>query len=82
MYIGPWDLWWAHNPYPPPFPYLFPGYGNGYPCPPPPPVPSVGANQRGLIKPPSGLSQKHIQIWEAQVPPHFLYQLVSLFPLL
>lgn len=66
-YSGPWDpvSWWGHNPYQPPFPYLYPGYGGGYPCP-MPPAPPIGANQRGLIKPPPGLSQKHIRIWEAQ----------------
>eukprot|EP00250_Pteridium_aquilinum_P033676 c6062_g1_i1 orf=285-2006(+) len=66
-YSGPWDpvSWWGHNPYQPPFPYLYPGYGGGYPCP-MPPTPPIGPNQRGLIKPPPGLSQKHIRIWEAQ----------------
>lgn len=66
-YSGPWDpvSWWGHHPYQPPFPYVYPGYGSGYPCP-MPPIPPIGANQRGLIKPPPGLSQKHIRIWEAQ----------------
>lgn len=65
---GLWDpmSWWGHNTLQQlVFPYPFPGYGSGYVYP-VSPAPSVGAIQRGFIKTPPGLSQKHRQLWEAQ----------------
>lgn len=62
-YPGLWDpaSWWAHNTHQQAvFPYPFPGYGGGYAYPFPP------ATQRGFIKTPPGLSQKHRRLWEAQ----------------
>ncbi|KAH7278353.1 hypothetical protein KP509_38G037500 [Ceratopteris richardii] len=68
---------WPHPPAPgvqalggrPP-PFLFPppsyaGYGGGYMCP-LPSIPQAGASHRGIIRPPPGLSQKHMRLWEAQ----------------
>eukprot|EP01018_Ginkgo_biloba_P002000 Gb_34768 [translate_table: standard] len=73
-YPGPWDAaaWWAHSHQQAPYPYPYPAYGGGYgymAAPPAPPTagsaPSGGC-QRGVIRPPSGLSQKHQRLWEAQ----------------
>eukprot|EP00249_Psilotum_nudum_P021584 c28161_g1_i2 orf=361-2163(-) len=66
-YSGFWDpsSWWMHNAHQQAlYPFSFPGYGSGYGLP-PTPTP-VGAFQRGFIKPPAGLSQKHQRVWEAQ----------------
>lgn len=64
---GHWDLstWWMYHMQQQAFyPYSFPGCIGIYPY--PIPAPSVGTNQRGFIKAPPGLSQKHCQLWEMQ----------------
>lgn len=74
MLIGPWDpsSWWAHGQQSQPsFNYTSPG-GYGYFSSAPPAMPNCSAtfgesSQRGIIRPTAKLSQKHQQLWEAQV---------------
>ncbi|XVE82991.1 hypothetical protein DITRI_Ditri16bG0050400 [Diplodiscus trichospermus] len=72
-FLGPWDpfSWRAHGQQSQPsFKYTFPGaYGYFYSA--PPPIPNCSATsgeslQRGIIRPMEKLSQKHLQLWEAQ----------------
>ncbi|KAH9301177.1 hypothetical protein KI387_012760, partial [Taxus chinensis] len=72
-YPGPWDpaAWWAHSHHQSPYPFPYPPFGGGYGYMTPPAPPTVGtapsgACQRGIIRPPAGLSQKHQRLWEAQ----------------
>lgn len=72
-YPGPWDpaAWWAHSHQQTPYPYPYPPYGGGYGYMAPPAPPTAGSTpggafQRGIIRPPAGLSQKHQRLWEAQ----------------
>ncbi|GLJ30539.1 hypothetical protein SUGI_0604570 [Cryptomeria japonica] len=72
-YPGPWDpaAWWAHSHHQAPYPYPYPPFsgGYGYMAPPVPPAAGIapsGTYQRGIIRPPTGLSQKHQRLWEAQ----------------
>ncbi|XP_058006230.1 uncharacterized protein LOC110642271 isoform X1 [Hevea brasiliensis] len=70
---GPWDpsSWWGQiQPSQPPSNYLFPG-AYGYSSLQTPTVPDYSASlgqssQRGIIRPPAKLSQKHQQLWESQ----------------
>ncbi|KAF8404793.1 hypothetical protein HHK36_009682 [Tetracentron sinense] len=67
---GPWDpsSWCGQAQ--PDFTCTFPG-AYGYFCLPLPPVPDCSvvsgrSLQRGIIRPPAKLSQRHLQVWEAQ----------------
>lgn len=74
LVIGPWDSssWYAQSQQlQPSSMYTLPG-GNGYFSPVPPALPGCSASigqsfQRGIIRPMVKLSQKHQQLWEAQV---------------
>lgn len=68
---GPCDplSWWSQAQAQPPCTYAFPG---GYFSSPPASLSSCSTAigqifQKGIIRPPANLSQKHQQLWDAQV---------------
>jgi len=74
LVTGPWDhsSWWGQaQQSQSPCTYAFPGAYGSFSLQ-PPPMPSCAASlgqffQRGIIRPPAKLSQKHQQLWDAQV---------------
>ena len=84
LFAGPWDpsSWLGQiQQLQPPYAYNFPGSLNY--CSTTPTVPNCLTSvehsfQRGIIRPPGKLSQKHQQLWEAQVinSPHLHTQIM------
>lgn len=69
---GPWNpsSWWVQQQQSiPPFTYTNPGACGYFSSPSVPGCSAASApsSQRGIIQPPAKLSQKHQQLWEAQV---------------